>query len=328
MKVYYFRSTEPNFGDDLNTWIWNRLLPDRISASDNDVLLGIGTIIGQFNSASHRKLIFTSGAGYSPNVPDVSTPDWKVIAVRGPLTSAVLGTNQDKVVTDGAILVSQFPEFFTARHERKGVVFMPHLSAARAVDWRPLCEAAGIGYLDPSDDQFSLLKCIGRAELVLADAMHAAIVADSLRVPWIPLSTSSETNTFKWVDWTLSMSIPYRPVNLNSTSLLQCIRTLVVTITLQRHRLRDASPAKVIEAYQKRARRKKIMEITPLRQLSYLCLWGYRRASNIRWLSRPRFNIKKNIALLSKLRKEPGFLSDNKVFEERVAEVRKRLVNI
>lgn len=328
MRVYYFRSDEPNFGDELNSWIWKRLLPYRMSVSDNDVLLGIGTIIGQFNTATCRKLVFTSGAGYSTNLPDVSTPDWEVIAVRGPLTSAVLGLDRDKAVTDGAILVSQFPEFFTLRHERRGVVFMPHASAARAVDWRPICEAAGIEYLDPRDDQFALLKRIGRAELVLADAMHAAIVADALRVPWIPMSTSPETNTFKWLDWTMSISVPYHPTFLKTTSVIQLIRRLVVMLTMQRHRLRNASPEKVIMAFRQRANRKKIMEVTPLRQISYLVLHGYRRLSDSKWLARPRFNIKRNVDLLVVLSREPGFLSDDKVFEERLAEIKKRLVNI
>lgn len=36
--------------------------------------------------------------------------------------------------------------------------------------------------------------------MVLADAMHAAIIADAMRVPWLPLITSPQINTFKWLD--------------------------------------------------------------------------------------------------------------------------------
>ena len=46
--------------------------------------------------------------------------------------------------------------------------------------------------------------------------MHAAIVADTLRVPWVPLMTSSDINSFKWLDWTQSMRVPYQPVRIGA----------------------------------------------------------------------------------------------------------------
>jgi len=46
---------------------------------------------------------------------------------------------------------------------------------------------AGVTFLDPFEDSEKMVQRIRRAKLVIADAMHAAIVADALRVrgfPW------------------------------------------------------------------------------------------------------------------------------------------------
>ncbi|MBV5343049.1 hypothetical protein JZU68_05375, partial [bacterium] len=38
-------------------------------------------------------------------------------------------------------------------------------------------------------------------------AMHGAILADALRVPWYPITNSTEILHFKWHDWFRSMNI-------------------------------------------------------------------------------------------------------------------------
>ena len=40
--------------------------------------------------------------------------------------------------------------------------------------------------------------------------MHGAIVADTLRVPWIPVRTNPKILPFKWLDWCQSVKLPYR----------------------------------------------------------------------------------------------------------------------
>jgi succinoglycan biosynthesis protein ExoV len=44
--------------------------------------------------------------------------------------------------------------------------------------------------------------------------MHGAIVADALRIPWIPVCTREGINSFKWEDWCASVSLDYRPYHL------------------------------------------------------------------------------------------------------------------
>src|SRR5262249_35878333 len=44
-------------------------------------------------------------------------------------------------------------------------------------------------------------------------ALHGAIAADTLRVPWIPVhdSRNDDTLLFKWQDWCLSVGLDHQP---------------------------------------------------------------------------------------------------------------------
>jgi hypothetical protein len=45
VRLEYFKSPAGNFGDDLNPWLWDGLLPGLLHEGDGDVLLGVGTIL-------------------------------------------------------------------------------------------------------------------------------------------------------------------------------------------------------------------------------------------------------------------------------------------
>jgi hypothetical protein len=49
--------------------------------------------------------------------------------------------------------------------------------------------------------------------LVVAEAMHAAIAADALRIPWVATSLYDHVATLKWLDWCESLSLLYSPVS-------------------------------------------------------------------------------------------------------------------
>lgn len=42
--------------------------------------------------------------------------------------------------------------------------------------------------------------------------MHAAIIADTMRVNWIPVVASHEISTFKWLDWLSTSDVEYNPI--------------------------------------------------------------------------------------------------------------------
>ena len=76
---------------------------------------------------------------------------------------------------------------------------------------KKVCQNAGIAYIDPRWPVEQVLEAIGASGTLLCEAMHGAIVADTLRVPWIPVSSGARVLAFKWQDWCDSVGIAYQP---------------------------------------------------------------------------------------------------------------------
>lgn len=210
MKLFYYQGN--NFGDKLNPLIWNALIPDVLDDDDSTVLVGIGTLINSNAPALPRKVVFGAGAGYmSPARIDDS---WDFYCVRGPLTAKTLGLDPRLAITDPALLLTQV---VTAPVTPRGdVCFMPHHTSTEHADWGAICAKAGITYLDPAADMHDVLTKIRGARLVIAEAMHGAIVADAFRVPWVPVQCYDHILGFKWEDWCQSMSMSYHPQSIAS----------------------------------------------------------------------------------------------------------------
>lgn len=222
MELHYFRWREPNFGDDLNAWLWHAVAPKLIDLDESQVMVGIGTVLGAPVPGHYRRArqIFSlgSGVGYG-ELPDVSREPWAELTVRGPLSAQALGLPETSIGTDGAILLGALEECRPLPDsERAGTVFMPHHKAFDIDGWREACARAGVIYLDPRWDSRALVQAIRGAKLVLADAMHAAIVADTMRVPWVALANSGQISTVKWLDWTRSLKLDYRAIELPPVS--------------------------------------------------------------------------------------------------------------
>lgn len=210
MKLAYFRDPDGNFGDDLNPWLWDQLLPGFVDdIDDGRLLVGVGTILEPWFAADLpgdvRKIVVGSGAGMS--VPPMkSDASWEFICVRGPLTAAYLGLDVSVVATDPAMCIR---DLWTDNASRGGAVgFMPHHRSLRRFDWRSVCEAAGLEYIDPHGATLDTIGRIGGLRLILTEAMHGAIVADALRVPWFPLQISPINYVGKWHDWGASIAMP------------------------------------------------------------------------------------------------------------------------
>jgi succinoglycan biosynthesis protein ExoV len=65
MQLYFFRPPAGNFGDDLNTWLWPRLVPRFAESTAADWLVGIGTILDE-RLLSLRGRLLILGTGYRP----------------------------------------------------------------------------------------------------------------------------------------------------------------------------------------------------------------------------------------------------------------------
>lgn len=225
MKLYYYKAKHGNFGDDLNAWLWSELLPDVWDEGrDGITFVGVGTILNRLVPDTRMKIVLGSGVGYAPLPAGLHDGSWEMLAVRGPLSARAAGLSEDRAVTDGALLLSAVPALTAPPKETRGIIFVPHVSAAGTGPWEEICNELGIAYVDPRWESRRVIDEIRSARLVLADAMHAAIIADTFRVPFVPLVSSREISTFKWTDWTLGMGLPYEPMRLPASSLAEAVR--------------------------------------------------------------------------------------------------------
>lgn len=223
MRNYYFRGRIPNFGDDLNALIWPKLIPEALhDDGSNTMLLGIGSILFDTFPPALRKVVIGSGyAGYTPK-PDVDDK-WTFYFVRGPRTAAALGLDPDLAITDAAILLRlAYPELGRAS-KKYPVSFMPHWESAEFGTWKEVTDAAGINLIDPRSTVEDTLEQLSATELLITEAMHGAIAADALRVPWVPVTPNNKQHHFKWLDWCDSLSIPYRPNAMGTSNVKEFV---------------------------------------------------------------------------------------------------------
>lgn len=220
MEVVYHRDPNLNFGDDLNEVLWRHVLPQKVLASEKLVLIGIGSIlneehVGRYAHDKRQVVVLGSGTAYGEPPRDVSR--WLIKAVRGPLTAGLLGRPETSV-TDGAALLAAAPQLIGPARERSKILFVPHHRSLNASRWEEIARASGLDYLSPQTTVADVLAKFAEARLVVTEAMHGAIVADTLRIPWIPAVASPAIDEFKWRDWTRSLELPFRPLPLSASS--------------------------------------------------------------------------------------------------------------
>jgi succinoglycan biosynthesis protein ExoV len=234
MHITFYRDPHGNFGDDLNEMLWPRVLPAELWTMEDVVLVGVGSLLnaphfGKVETAGKRVFVLGTGAAYGA-LPE-GWRDWNILAVRGPLTAALLD-RPETAVTDGAALLATVPEAAPAAPRRDSILFMPHHRTLVNSHWPEVARRAGIEYVDPRWSTDQVFEAYGRAKLVIAEAMHGAIVADTLRIPWIPLVMSPEISVFKWRDWLSSVELPYRPHFLPPSARLETQRFERITAKL------------------------------------------------------------------------------------------------
>ncbi len=203
MRIKYFYCPEGNFGDDLNDWLWDGLIPGWREWDDDVTLFGVGTLINHKTISAYadrRVLVLGTGVGYGKVMPGSIPCGWDLAALRGPQSARLLGVSEDVGQIDPAILISDFPEF-QSPEKTKEPIFVPHRSSVGRHDWQAECDRFGVNYVSPCEDARSVIKAIAGAPLVIAESMHAAIIAESFRVPWIPVRASPRFNSAKWIDF-------------------------------------------------------------------------------------------------------------------------------
>lgn len=208
MRLVYYLGR--NFGDALNPIIFNELLPNLFDGEGTVDFLGIGSIIGfDILREGSKRIIFSSGfcPAYAkrPRIDE----SFDIFCVRGPLTAKALNLAPSLAIADGALLMREFN--LRKKDKKYNFSFMPHWQSDLIYPWEKLCNELGIHYVSPATSPHKVIEDILQTEVVLAEAMHFAIVADALRVPWIPIKAYSHISDFKWNDWAASLNFRHIP---------------------------------------------------------------------------------------------------------------------
>jgi succinoglycan biosynthesis protein ExoV len=224
MKLYYYKGAIPNFGDDLNAWLWPKLIPDVLNDTPDDgLLVGIGTLINTKIPPAHRVVIFSSGCGYG-DLPKEIPQSWHFYGVRGPISAQILGLSPDLALGDGAILVRTLRLPKSPVHH--AVSFMPHWESAVFGAWPKICQEAGINFIDPRDTVENVLDQIRGSEKMLCASMHGAILADAFRVPWVAVRAFGKGHVQKWSDWAGALDMDVRFAEVPASSIDEMIHDL------------------------------------------------------------------------------------------------------
>jgi succinoglycan biosynthesis protein ExoV len=245
VQVYVWRGATRNFGDELNDLLWPRLLPgllepepgpDHVASIDGcdsclldnnvpDLLLGIGSVLDARHSADQRKIV--AGAGFGGyERPAELDGSWEVYWVRGPRTARQLGLPAAFGLGDPASLLPLVHPVTLPRADSPGTIgFMPHFESLARGAWPAAAAAAGVTLIDPRDEPETILSQIAGCRVLLSEALHGAIVADALRVPWVALVPVAPIHRAKWLDWAEAMDLTIRLQALPASSAREYVET-------------------------------------------------------------------------------------------------------
>jgi len=215
MKLLYHKGE--NFGDAINPMIFNRLFGALMEQNDGIEILGIGSILGHARPSQgcEKFIVFSSGfaGGDSStygNVPELNDK-FEIVCVRGKKTAKALGIEETYAIADGALLVSRLLDI-PAQEKKYQYSYMPHVGSMNLYkNWPELVESLGIHFIDPTKDPMQVLKEMKQTEVLMTEAMHGAIIADSLQLPWLPIKTNQSINEFKWNDYLETVDLEYLP---------------------------------------------------------------------------------------------------------------------
>jgi succinoglycan biosynthesis protein ExoV len=208
MQLVYYRKQVPNFGDDLNAFLWKGLAPELFDDDPQVGFVGIGTIIGMPCGDLKRLHVFSTGIGNDrPEAwRDKQVEYW---CVRGPISARMLKLPADRAITDGAILTPLVEGFPKGATGTGGTLVIPHFQTLDHPGWPEVARLTGYELLDPRADPRDVIARIAGAKLVLTESLHGAVLADVYGIPWVAFATSKNFGVTKWVDWTHSLGLEF-----------------------------------------------------------------------------------------------------------------------
>jgi len=223
MKLICYESSNGNFGDDLNHWLWPKIFPKGTFDNDEDdtAFLGIGSILSEnnpfLNEANTYKYKCIAGSGVrSLNENIQLDSSWDLSFFRGPFSSYKITGDFNNYISDSAYFYTLLKEYKSKKNSPKKykISIIPYFKSLDTFDWHAFCRNNNYNLILPTGrDTEHFIQEIASSETVICEAMHGAIMADILRVPWKRLKyrahqyESELVSEFKWHDWYASIKL-------------------------------------------------------------------------------------------------------------------------
>lgn len=205
MNLIYFKADIGNFGDDLNLFLWEKLLGDFNNFDDKLDFIGIGSILDNriLENKDHKKVVFGSGIR---DIDFRTSPEdnLEIQFVRGPISSRL--NNDAKYITDSAYCL-RLLDLNVEKTKKYKISFIPYFRNYYNLNWKLFEKISGIHVINPTANVNDVIKEINQSEFIYTSAMHGAILADIYRVPWRRVRfnrvgyESNFTSELKWQDW-------------------------------------------------------------------------------------------------------------------------------
>jgi Polysaccharide pyruvyl transferase len=208
MILKYCPVSGGNFGDDLNTLMWEELFPDITKLQDEMVFYGIGTLLDGRHDQSVKKIVLGTGIGEAnAALPD---PNWEFRWVRGPLSAREFGLPRELALGDPALLWPELQPRST--DEKTGPVgLIPHYRTWDSFDWARVAENAGMLAINPRQSPAEVVSQMQDCSRIMTESLHGGICADAMNIPWAPCILAHRFNEFKWHDWLATVNRTFAP---------------------------------------------------------------------------------------------------------------------
>jgi len=188
-----------NFGDKLNDIIFpsiginNRIEFNKLNLQNlpKCTYLGLGTLLSK---KIHSNVIVVGSGAFGRKCPSVSL-DYKF--VRGKLTANFLNLDEKLGKGDTAYFLKNYIQNKSSTIKTENIGIIPHYKNNNLL-------LPGRHVISPELPVDEFIYKVSQCKVILAEAMHGAICADILRIPWAPISLDENNypiQHFKWNDW-------------------------------------------------------------------------------------------------------------------------------
>jgi len=194
----YLKWPGNNFGDKLNDIIFPMLgvtncieykKPNLINLT-SATALGLGTLLTK--KVRSPVTVFGSGADGSRK-PNVNL-NYKF--VRGKYTANYLNLDNSLAIGDTAYFLKNYIQNLDVGFKNCDIGIIPHYVNDNEIDQDNI--------ISPTLPIEEFIKKVSQCKIILAEAMHGAICADILRIPWAPITINNikyPIQYFKWNDF-------------------------------------------------------------------------------------------------------------------------------